>query len=322
MARPTVAVLVAGFIVVVLPLTAVAQERYPTRPIKMVVALGAGSATDALARIVAEFLRQELGTDVVVENKAGAGGVVGGDYVAKSKPDGYTLGALHSSVVTTSPALSSNYPFDPLKDIEPLGSAGVNPIALVVNAASPWKTLEAFLEQGRKGKVTCGIIGVGSHSHFNLELLKSGSGAQIAIVPYKEGTGPAIAALLGAHIDCSSLVWPAVAGHVRGGKFSALAVTSRLKDAPDLPTFAKKGFPQLSLEVFLGFYGPAGLPKEVVAKLLPAFEKAIKNPENAVRLEKTGFSVAYEGPKEVAERIRREMGIAREVAKKSGITQD
>lgn len=300
-----------------------AQEKYPSKPIKFIVPLGPGTVNDVVARTLGELLSRGLKTEISIEYKAGAGGVVGSDAVAKSPPDGYTLGSLNSSALTNSPAIMEKPPYDPLRDFTPIANVGVNPALVAINAASPWKTLEEFLNHARKnpGKVSCGTSGVGTSGHFNLELLKGAAGVQINHVPYR-GSPQNITALLGGHIDCASQIWPAVAGHVKGGTLRILAVTSEVRESPQLPTFARLGFPQVTLEVSFGFYGPAGLPKDVVAKLVSAFEKAIKDPETSTRLEKAGFAVAYEGPKALSERIARELTLARDVARKAGIRQE
>ena len=302
-----------------------AQEPYPSRPIKLVVALGPGSGADALARfLAAEPLRRELQTEVIVENRAGAGGVVGGDYLARSNPDGYTLALFHASVVTTATVVNANVSYDSIRDFTPIATLVTNPLAIVVSAGSRWNTLEQLLADAKQapGKINCGIIGVGSHTHFNLELLKISSGANINRVPFAGGTGPIITALLGGHIDCTSLVWPAVEGNVRAGKFRALAVTSRLKKFPQVPTFASKGFPQVNLEVFFAVFGPAKLPRAVMAKLVPAFENVMKDPSNLEKLEKMGFVILYEGPSQLGDRVKHELEVVRDAARKAGIKQE
>jgi tripartite-type tricarboxylate transporter receptor subunit TctC len=298
-----------------------AQEKYPSKPIKLIVPLGPGTVNDVVARTVGEALSRDLKTEITVEYRAGAGGVVGSDFLAKSSPDGHTLGVLNSSALTNSPAMMDKPPYDPLRDFTPIANVGAIPALLAINAASPWKTLEEFLTHARKnpGKVNCGTSGVGTSGHFNLELLKGAAGVQINHVPYKGGSPQNITALLGGHIDCASQVWSAVAGQVKGGKLRVLAVTSQVREFPQLPTFAQSGFPQVTLEVSFSFFGPANLPKEVAAKLVSAFEKAIKDPETSAKLEKAGFPVAYEGPKELSERIARELNVSREVARKAGI---
>ena len=302
---------------------ALAQDRYPSKPVKIVVALAPGAGADALARfLAADPLRRELQTEVIVENRAGAGGVVGGEYVAKSKPDGYTIALFHASVVSTETVINPNVGYDPVRDFTPVATLVTNPLAVVVSASSKWTSLDQLIADAKQGNVSCGIIGVGSHTHFNLELLKIASGAALNRVPYAGGTGPIINDLLGGHVDCTSLVWPAVEGLVKAGKFRALAVTSPIKSFPQVPTFAAKGFPQASLEVFFAIFGPANLPPDVMAKLVPAFEKTMKNPEVQAKLEQMGFSILYEGPQQLGEHLKREIAVVRDVAAKAGIKHE
>ena len=314
----------AGVVAAALALTvggAVAQDRYPSKPVRLVVALGPGAGADALARFLAAGpLRAELGTEVIVENRAGAGGVVGGDFVAKSKPDGYTLALFHASVVSTVTVINQNVAYNPIRDFTPVANLVTNPLAVVVNAASRWNTLEQLLDEAKKtGKVSCGIIGVGSHTHFNLELLKLASGASLNRVPYAQGTGPIISDLLGGHLECTSLVWPAVESMVKAGKFRVLAATSAPPGFPNVPTFASKGYPQASLEVFFAIFGPANLPPEVMAKLEPAFERIMKDPAILEKLQGMGFSILYENSRQLGERVKHELGIVADVAKRAGI---
>jgi len=318
------ALLAVCFLVLCFGIAAEAQDKYPSRPIKFVIPLGPGTVNDVVARTISEPLAQELKTEILIEYRPGAGGAVGSDFVAKSKPDGYTLGSINSSALTNAPAISANLPYDPLKDFTPLADVGGNPVMLVVNAGSAWKTLDDFVGHANKNpsKLSCGTSGVGTAGHFNLELIKVGAGVQITHVPYKAGSGPAIAALLGNHIDCIMQIWSTVGGHVRAGKFRVLAVTAPVKETPEVPTFTNKGLSQVSLGVTFGFYGPANLPRDVVARLVPAFERAIMNPATVAKLEKAGLEVAYTGPKELFERIKKELAISREVAKKAGISQD
>jgi tripartite-type tricarboxylate transporter receptor subunit TctC len=299
-----------------------AQEKYPSRLMRIVTAQGPGAATDVLARFIAERLRRDFKTEIIVENKAGGGGIVGADFVAKSKPDGHTLGLLHASVVTTATIINPNVSYDAIRDFTPVAMLVTNPLALAVSAGSKWHTLEQLVEDAKKKPVSCGIIGVGSHSHFNLELLKLASGADFNRVPYSAGSGPIIAALLGGHLDCTSVAWVSVDQQMKAGKLRTLAVTSRIKDFPQIPTFASKGYPQTSLEVFFAIFGPAGLPQEVMARLVPALEAAMKDPDSQERLQKMGFSIMYEGPAQLAERVKHELTLVRDVAKKAGIQKE
>ena len=299
--------------------TALAQ--YPNKPVRIIVALGPGSGTDALARfLAADPLRRELGTEIIVENRAGAGGVVGGDMVAKSKPDGYTLALFHASVVSTVTVINENVSYNPVRDFTPIATLVTNQLAILVNSASRWNTLEQLLDESKKtGKIACGIIGVGSHTHFNMELLKLASGASLTRVPYAQGSGPIISDLLGGHVDCTSLVWPAVEALVKAGKLRGLATTSPIKGFPNVPTFASKGYPQASLEVFFAMFGPANLPPEVMGRLSPAFERIMKSPAILEKLEGMGFSILYENSSQLGERIKHELGIVADVARRAGI---
>jgi tripartite-type tricarboxylate transporter receptor subunit TctC len=297
------------------------QDKYPSRLVRIVTAQGPGAATDVLARFLADQLRRDLKTDFIVENRAGGGGIVGADMVAKSKPDGYTLGLFHASVVTTATVINPNVAYEPTRDFTAIATLVTNPLAIAVSTGSKWTSLEQLIEEGRKapGKIACGIIGVGSHSHINLELLNIASGAGFARVPYSAGSGPILTALLGGHLQCTSLAWVSVDAQMKAGKLRALAVTSPIKDFPQIPTFAAKGFPRTNLEVFFAMFGPAQLPPEVMARLVPAFETAMKNDGNPEKLEKMGFTILYEGPARLAERVKQELAVVREVAKSADI---
>lgn len=301
-----------------------AQESYPSKPIRLIVAIGPGAGADNLARfLAADPLRRELGTEVIVENRAGAGGVVGGDFLAKAKPDGYTIGLLHASVVSTVTVVNQNVNYDPIKDFTPIANLVTNQLALVVNAGSKWQSLEQMLAEAKSspGKINCGLIGLGSHTHFNVELLKLASGADFNLVPYAAGTGPILSALMGNQLDCTSLVWPAVDAYVKAGKFRALAVTSPIKELPQIPTFASKGYPQVSLEVFNAIFAPAGLPREVQSRLETAFSRVMNDPKVIAQLEKQGYSILYEDSRKLAERVRHELGLVRDVFKRAGMKQ-
>ncbi len=299
-----------------------AQDKYPNRPVKIVVALGPGSATDSFARMLAEGLRTELKADFFVENKPGVGGVLGGNYLAKSVPDGYTLGVFHSSVVTTAPAIQKSAQYDPRKDFTYLGNTVSNPVVLLVPGSSPFKKLEDFVEAAKKDptKYSTGIIGMGSHSHFNLELLKLSSGAGLTRIPYSGGTGPIIADLVGNQVNSASLIWAGLSEFIKDGRIRALAATSPLKGFPDVPTFESKGYPKVHLEVFLAVVAPAGLPKEVSDRLVPAIERIVKNPKNEEKMNSLGYRVNYEPPAKAAQTVKDELESVIPLAKQLGLT--
>jgi len=301
------------------PMTAAAQESYPVKPIRMTVPIGPGAAADSLARFLAEPLRQQLGTEIIVENRAGAGGRLGAEYLAKSKPDGYSLGLFHASLLSTATVVNRNVPYDPVKDFTPVATLVTTPLVIVVGADSRWNDIESFLKEARGGKIDCGLIGLGSQTHFNMELLKIASGAAINLVPYPAGTGAIITALLGGHLHCTSLTWPGIAPHVRAGKFRALAATSPVKDMPNIPTFASRGMPQVNLEVFNSVLGPANLPRPVLDRLETAYRRVMTDPKIVEQLEKQGNSLLYEDSATLGARIKRELAVVQEVFKKAGL---
>ena len=299
-----------------------AQDTFPSKPVRLIVAIGPGASNDALARFLAAGpLRQQLGTEVIVENKPGAGGVLGGEFLAKSRPDGYTLGLLHASVMSTVTVINPNVTYDPVKDFTPIATLVTNQLALVVNANSKWTSLEQLIEESKSGKVNCGLIGLGSQTHFNIELLKLATGAKLNLVPFSAGTGAILTALMGNHLDCTSLTWAGVRPHVKSGKLRALAVTSTVKDQPQIPTFASKGLPQVNLEVFNAAFGPAGLPKEVLGRLEQAFSRVMADPKIIAELEKQGFSILYEDSRKLAARVKHELSVVKDVFKKAGFKQ-
>jgi tripartite-type tricarboxylate transporter receptor subunit TctC len=299
-----------------------AQDTYPSRPVKIVVAIGPGSATDSFARMLAESLRNDLKGDFIVENRPGAGGTIGGAYIARSKPDGYTIGVLHSSVVTSAPAITPGITYDSRKDFTWLGNTVSNPVVLLVPGNSPFKKLEDLIAAAKKepDKYSTGIIGMGSHSHFNLELLKQASGAGLTRVPYSGGTGPVITDLLGGQVTSASLIWAGLSDFVRSDKMRVLAATSPLKGFPNVPTFASKGYPDVHLEVFLSVVAPAGLPKEISDKLVPAIERAVKNPKNAAVIDTNGYRINYEPPAKAAETVSKELDMLVPLARKLGLS--
>jgi tripartite-type tricarboxylate transporter receptor subunit TctC len=296
-----------------------AQDPYPVKPIRMTVAIGPGAAADSLARFLAEPLRQQLGTEIIIENRAGAGGRLGAEFVARSKPDGYTLGLFHASLLSTATVMNRNLSYDPVKDFTPVATLITTPLVIVVNADARWNDLESFLKEAKGGRIDCGLIGLGSQTHFNVEVLKMATGAALNLVPYPAGTGAIITALLGGHLHCTSLTWPGIAPHVKSGKFRALAATSAVKEMPGIPTFASKGLPQVSLEVHNSVVGPANLPRSVMDRLDPAYRRVMTDPKIVEQLEKQGFSLLYEDGATLGARIKRELAVVQEVFKKAGL---
>jgi tripartite-type tricarboxylate transporter receptor subunit TctC len=300
---------------------ALAQDKYPSRPVRMVLPVGPGSASDTFARLIGESMRAQLKGEFVVEHKPGASGMIGVAYVARASPDGYTIGMLHSSPLTTVVATTPSITYNPLKDLTMIGKGVSNPLVIAVASNSRFRTLNDLITEARKRSVTTGIIGAGGNSHFNLETLKLASNADITPVPYSVGTSGVVIGLLGGEIDSAALVWAGLSGQVRDGKIRILATTSPLKEHPDVPTFASLGYPRVNQEVFFGMYAPPGLPAKINEALVVAFKRAVLDPKNAETMEKMGFRISYEAPEQLAQSLADELSVATEVARKVGLAK-
>jgi tripartite-type tricarboxylate transporter receptor subunit TctC len=259
----------------------VAMAAWPSddRPIKLVVPWPAGGATDQVGRMLAQPLSQALGVPVVVENKGGAGGVIGTQQFVKEKPDGHTILLVTSSTNAAAPYLYAKLGFDPIKDFTPVVSLCEIPNVMVVPAKSPWNSLQDVVAAARKepGKYTYGSAGIGGSQHLAGAQFKTASGIDVRHVPYK-GSGPAAQDLIAGHIDM--MLDTGSLGSIRGGLLRALAVASekRLPALPNVPTFKEAGTPMLA-SAWYGFMLPANAPPEVVARLNAEVNKILHTPE-------------------------------------------
>ena len=280
--------------------TPTVAQPYPNRPIQLIIPNVPGSIMDINARVVSEELGKILGTQIVVVTKPGAATILGSDVLAKSKKDGYTLGYLSaSSLVYTRITHPETYPFNPDKDLEPLGLHLFVPLTVTVQETSPWKTFNELIDYAKKnpGKLRVSTIGVGAIDHFNLEVMQSITGAQFTHVPFKGGES-VITALLGGHVEVTFDAFGKIIPHVEAGKLRILLVSKKIPEYPNIPTATELGYKQGLLSTWFGFYGPSGIPEEVKKVLVPAIEKAIKNPELKAKLEKLGYVVDYKTPLE------------------------
>jgi len=274
-----VAVLLATML---LPPLAAWTQDYPARPIKLVVPFPAGGPSDFLARILAHKLGAKLDQQVVLENHAGAGGLAGVDSVAKSHPDGYTIGLTSGSVLSAIPFMTAKFPFDWRKDLSLLTLVARVREALVVHPALPVRTLKELVAYARDNprKISFGSAGTGTFTHLAVELLKLESGIEVVHVPYR-GAAPAVNDLLGGHIGMIVLDVAVLLPHMRTGAIKVLAVTSATRsDAlPDVPTTAEAGFKTVLSDNWYGLIAPAGLPAEVADKLRKSAISALRSDE-------------------------------------------
>jgi tripartite-type tricarboxylate transporter receptor subunit TctC len=291
MTRGTLARLAAAGVCVAAAVApgAVAQE-WPARPVKIVAPFAPGGSADTLGRLVAERLAARLNQSFVVENRPGAGGVIGSEVVAKAPPDGYTLVVSGIASHVIAPAMTPA-PFDPLKSFTHVALFGGPPVVLVVHPALEARNLDEFigLSKSRPGGLSFGSPGQGTQGHLTAELLKAQSGANLTHIPYK-GAALAMSDLLGGHVPAVSSTLTTAATQIKAGKARALALSAarRLPDFPDVPTFGESGYPELLATVWFSLSGPAGLPPPIVSKLNAEVRDILKLPDVRRRLESDG----------------------------------
>ncbi len=308
-----------------LPGLAAAQGAFPSKTITIVVPFAAGGTTDILARIVAQGMGAELGQPVVVDNRAGAGGNIGGQLAARAPADGYTLfmGTVGTHAINA--ALYKKMPFDPIKDFAPLTRVANVPNLLVANPAQPFKTVQELIAYAKAhpGKINFGSSGSGSSIHLSGELFKSMAKVDMQHVPYK-GSAPAVTDLLGNQIAIMFDNMPSAIQHVRSGKLRAIAVTTakRSPELPDVPTIAEAGVPGYEATSWFGMFAPAGTPAPVVAKLNATIVKVLAQPDIKKKLAEQGAEAAGETPEQFAAFIQKESVKWGKVVKESGASVD
>lgn len=298
-------------------------QSYPQYLIQLVIPGAPGDAADIAARSVAEELSKILKTSVVPINKPGGAATVGTDFVAKSKKDGYTLLYGITSGVVYSPAFSpETTPYDPIRDLEPLGLHVFFPTGISVQAEALWKTFPEVIEYAKKnpGKFRVGTLGVGSINHFQLEIIKSLTGADITMIPFK-GASPAITALLGGHIEAAFVAVTISSPHYKSGKLHGILLDQKVADLPDIPTLPQLGYKRDLPPTYFAFFAPAGIPEEAKKVLIPAIEKAMKNPELMAKLQKMWFIPNYRSPAELKHLMSEDYENARAMVKKMGVTK-
>jgi len=306
--------------------TAQAQTTdFPNKPVRIVVPFPPGGATDITARVVAEKLSAKWGQAVVIDNKAGAGGNVGSDLVAKSVPDGYNivLGVTGSHAINVS--LYKKMPYHPLNDFEPLSQATIYPNAIVVNPQVPANSLAELIALLKKepGKLSYGSDGNGTASHLGMEVLKHKANFQLTHIPYR-GSTPMITDLLGGTLMVGITGLPAVQPHLKAGKLKMIAITTaqRAPGTPDYKTVAEQGVPNFNAAPWAGFFAPKGTPKPVVDKLARDIAEALKQPDVVQKMNELGSTVVGNRPDEFRVFLNQQIEMWAEGIKISGATAD
>ncbi|MGY2492484.1 tripartite tricarboxylate transporter substrate binding protein [Cupriavidus sp. CP313] len=303
-------------------LGAAAQAPYPTqKPITLVVPFAPGGGNDILARLIAPKMGQLLGQTIVIENKPGAGGNLGADYVAHAAPDGYTL-VIASSQVTMNPFLGTKIPFSIEHDFEPVGRIASVPIMLVANPDQPFRTLQDFIQYTRAnpGKLSYSSPGNGTPQHLAGEVFAKLNKTELLHVPYR-GTGPSITDLMGGQVQISFATFASAIQYVRAGKLRALGIAGKKRTAlmPDLPTFAEAGIVGYDAELWYSLLAPARTPKPVVDKINAALVAALKSPDVAEQMGKQGFEPQASSPAELKAYIGKEMARWQRLIQDNGI---
>ncbi|AOS80397.1 MULTISPECIES: tripartite tricarboxylate transporter substrate binding protein BugE [Hydrogenophaga] len=306
--------------------SAQAQAPYPNRPIKLVVPFAPGGSTDLAARLVAEYGSRELGQSIVVENKAGAGGSTGMEFVARSAPDGYTLGMATVSTHGSNPAVYGNrLRYDPVKDFAPITNVATTPSVFAVHPSTPANTMKEFiaLAQANPGKYSFASPGMGSLGHANIEHFMALAKFQLLHIPYK-GAGQAMTDALSGQVTAITDNLPSALTNIQSGKLRALAVLSekRSPSLPDVPTYGELGFPQMGTGGWFGVVAPAGTPPEVVARLNAALHKAMKIPAFIQKMDESGATLIPGTPQAFAQQIQQAMERYARVAKMAKISLD
>jgi tripartite-type tricarboxylate transporter receptor subunit TctC len=306
-----------------LPVVAQAQD-YPSRPIQFLVPYTPATTADVLARLLGAKIAQRWNVPVVVENKAGAGGIIGTDAAAKAAPDGYTFVFVATSYGTL-PALTAKMPFDPIKSFTPVALLGTSAMTLVVSNNVPAKTLGEFVSLVKKqpGKINYASPGTGSSQHLAMELFKQESGMHMVHIPYK-GSAGAMTDLVGGHVQAGVVSVQTASSFVQGGKLRMLGVMSRqrLPTFPDVPTFAQSGFPGMLVETWYGVLAPAGTPPAVVHKMNVELNELLAQPDVKEALAKQGVDAAGGSPERMGNLLRSELKLWSQVVTRGKIVAE
>ena len=300
-------------------------QGYPQKPIQLVVPFPPGGATDTVGRLVAQKLATSLGQPVTVDNRAGAGTVIGAGFVAKAPPDGYTLLISSGSTFTINPAINPRLPYDPVRSFDPLALVARVPLLIVAGPQAPFKNVGQLISAAKAepGKYSYASFGTGTTSHFAGEQFLRATGVKIVHVPYK-GSAPAITDLIGGQIPVAVDTVTATLPHIRSGRLKPLAMTGARRSTllPDVPTVAESGYPGFDADSWLAIVGPRGIPAAVKQRLEQAIVAAMSDPEVRAHLLSQGLEPAHAGSAAVAALIDSELPRMRAIATRAGITSD
>ena len=300
-------------------------QAYPSKPVKIIVPFAAGSATDIIARVVGEQLGKALGQPFVVENKPGAGGIVGTEQAKSAPPDGYTLVAAGSGPFGINPGVYSKLPYDPLRDFELIGNIVLTPQALVVGAQTPYRNLRDFVAaaKAKPGEIAFASLGNGSTSHLTMEAFQAAAGIKLNHIPFK-GSGEAQTQIIGGSVPVMSDTVPGVLAQVKSGKLRAIgvAIPRRSPYLPDVPTIAEQGYPGFESVGWIGLAAPAKTPAAILDRLNAEIRKMLDDPAVKERLDQLAFTPVGDSRAEFTAFVKSEITKWTKVAKDSGAKAD
>jgi tripartite-type tricarboxylate transporter receptor subunit TctC len=295
---------------------AASAQGYPNRVVKLQVPFAPGGTTDIVARVIAEPLGKALGQNVIIENKAGGGGVVGANETAKATPDGYSLGVATVSTTAANPAINPKMPYDAATDFTPVINIAATPNVIAVHPSFPAKNYKEFLAALKKspGRYSYSSSGTGGIGHLQTELWKSLEGVFVTHIPYS-GAGPALRDTVGGQVEIIFDNVPSALPHIKANRLVALAVSApqRLAALPDVPTFKELGLEPVNRMAYYGIVGPKGMPRDIVDKINAATRKALEDPAVRKRIEDTGSVVLGNTPEQFAQQMKDELAVHKNV---------
>ena len=300
-----------------------AAQAYPNKIIKLQVPFAPGGTTDIIARVIADPLGKALGQSVIVENKAGGGGIVGANETAKSAPDGYTLGIATVSTTAANPAINPKTPYNPLTDFTPIINIAATPNIIAVHPSFPAKDYKGFIAELKKsaGKYSYSSSGTGGIGHLQMELYKSLTGIFVTHIAYR-GAGPALNDVVAGQVPIIFDNVPSSLPFIKSGKLVPVVVAApeRLKDLPNTPTFKEVGLEPVNRMAYYGLLASKGTPKEIVDRLNAATRKVLEDPAVKKRIEDTGSFVIANTPEQFAQQIKDELAVYKQVVTKQKLT--